>query len=214
MNLQVKLAFEGDLAGFGNNVRKALAGAIGAGTERIATQAKLKLREDTRAGGLGDRVANAWQQKEYANAGRDPAALVWSKVPSIMQAFAADTIIVPKLGLALAIPTDNVPHQGHRRMTPVEVEAHFDQDLILRQGRKPGITYGFVNVARATSGKGFRKLTKRRAGAGRKAELILMFVFVKQVHLEKRLNWPQIFVDMKAEWQTVLGEEVEKALAD
>lgn len=217
MNLQVKLAFEGNLAGFGDNVHKALAVGVRTAAERMATIAKLKLREDTRAGGLGDKVANAWQQRVYpdgASKSLHPAGFVYSKAPLIVNAFAADTTIVPKLGIALAIPTDNVPRHGNKQMTPVEVEAQFNQDLILRPGKKPGVTYAFVKVIRAKSGRGFRSPTKGRIKQGRAAELILMFVFVRQVHLQKRLNWPEIFVEMQSEWAGILGAEVERALAD
>ena len=217
MNLQVKLAFEGDLAGFGDNVQKSVGRAVWIAADRMATMAKLKLREDTRAGGLGEKVANAWQQATYPGAaGKSlhPAGFVYSKAPDIVRAFAADTIIVPKIGIALAIPTADVPRRGNKQMTPVDVEALYNQDLILRPGKSPGVTLAFVKVVRAKNGRGFRQATKGRLKQGRAAELILMFVFVRQVHLQKRLNWPEIFVDMQSDWSGILGEEVERALAD
>lgn len=217
MNLQVKLAFEGNLQGFGDNVHKALAIGVGIAAQRMAQRAVLALREDTRAGGLGDRVAKAWRANVYPVAKPtrtlNPSALVYSKAPLIVQAFAESTTLVAKNARFMAIPTENTPRKGRRYASPVEVEAMFNQDLILIHGRGQQIL-AFVDVVKGKSGKGFRRATKRRSAAGRQSEMILMFVMVRQVHLQKRLNWPEIFKEMQSEWGSVLGEEVEKALAD
>lgn len=214
MSLQVRLALTGNLESFTKEVSGKLALAAKVATVAYATDLKLKLREDTRSGGLGDRVANAWQQKEYDSASGVPAVLVYSKAPLIVTAFGADTTIVTKNGaLYLAIPTENVPRNGNRRLTPVEVEARFDQDLILKHGR-PGVVLAFVNVMVARSGKGFRPRTKGRLAQGQKPQLILMFVMVAQVHLRKRLNWPDIFASAQEGFADYLGDAVKDALAD
>jgi hypothetical protein len=214
MSLRVQLALEGNLAAFTKEVSAKLSFAIKVAAVSFATDLKLELRDDTRAGGLGDRVANAWQQKEYDNANGAPAVLVYSKAPLIETAFSADTTIVAKDGSHwLAIPTDNVPRIGNKRMSPVEVEARFDQDLIFKRSA-PGTSLAFVDVLASRSGHGFRAQTKGRLAQGRKPQLVLMFVMVQQVRLRKRLDWPRIMSETPAKFEAYVGEKVNAALED
>ena len=152
------------------------------------------LRQDVIKAGLGRKLANTWRFKVYPN-GRislDPASLIWSKAPKLLDAFDRNPNIVPvNGGQMLAIPTRNTPNK-HRKggavpMTPVEVEALYNQDLILRPGRL-GHYYAFVNVVAGRSGRGFRQATRGRVAQGRKADLVLMFVMVKSVRPGKRVD--------------------------
>lgn len=214
MSLQVRLALEGNLEKFSKDVQAKLAFAEKNAIVSYATKLKLDLRDDTRKGGLGEGVANAWQQKEYDNSTGAPAVLVYSKAPLIETAFSQDTTITARDGhLWLAIPTDNVPRLGNHKMTPQEVELRFNQDLIFRT-TKPGTALAFVSVIPAHSGKGFRPPTKGRLAQGRGTQLVLMFVMVKQVHLRKRLDWPTIMADAKTGFEDFLGKTIEAALED
>jgi hypothetical protein len=214
MSLQVRLALEGSLAKFTQDVSERVARASKIAIVDYGTKLKQELRDDTTEGGLGEGVANAWQLKEYDNAAGAPAVLVYSKAPLIVTAFGGDTTIVPKDGhLWLAIPTDNVPRIGNKRMSPVDVEARFGQPLIFKPGRS-GVALAFVSVVPAKSGKGFRAATKGRAVQGRKAQLVLMFVMVRQVHLRKRLNWPELMASAEQGFQDYYGARIASALED
>ena len=213
MSLRVSLALQGNLQKFTKDVQSKLAFATRSAVETYAKRLQLALRDDTRQGGLGDRVANAWRLTVYPNSGA-PAALVYSKAPLIVTAFSQDTTITPHDGhLWLAIPTDNVPRFGNRKLTPEQVQNKFNQDLIFIPAR-PGTSLAFVNVIPARSGHGFRPPTKGRVAQGRATELVLMFVMVQQVHLRKRLDWPQLMAEAKAGFEEFFSDAIAKALED
>ncbi|WP_242095423.1 DUF6441 family protein [Sphingomonas sp. CROZ-RG-20F-R02-07] len=156
---------------------------------------KDELREQVRGAGLGSRLATTWQGIAYPETGEsiEPAGYVYSRAPTIISAYAEGAQIVPINGHRfIAIPTKNVPRASGRRMprmTVFEVETAFNQDLILRPGRR-GSLLGFVDAVRAKSVRrpGVRNATKGRLAQGRKRELILMFVFVKAVRVAKVLD--------------------------
>lgn len=150
-----------------------------------------ELRDQVEAAGLGARLANTWRGQTFPKAGDslDPAGFVWSKAAKIIGAFADGATILPTGGRRyLAIPTDNVPLKGRgRTMTPLEVEVAFNQDLIIRNGRR-GHKLAFVNVIAAKNRRGFRAPTKGRLAQGRTAKLVLMFILTPSVVLAKRLD--------------------------
>ena len=214
MDLQVKLAWSGNLRAYSNQVNSAAARGARNAVEIITTRAKLALRDDIRRAGLGDRLANTWRSRTYPAGGKaslSPAGFVYSKAPLIVTAFSNDTSIVSRNGVWLAIPTENTPRRGRRRATPFEVEVIFNQDLIVFKGRG-GQLLAFVDVVKSKNGKKFRRATKTRTGRGRKPELVLMFVFVRQVHLRKRLNYPQIVAALDREWPHVMASAINAEL--
>lgn len=179
-----------------------------------ATRLKLNLRDDTRAGGLGDGVANAWQQKDYLSEKNLPASLVYSKAPLIVSAFSDDTTIKPHDGhYWLWIPTGNVPHAGNKRMKPDEVEAKFGQKLQVVK-RPGGVAWAFMDLIPGKNGKGFRPKSKRRLAQGRKAKHVLMFVMLQQIHLKKRLNSKTLMATATEGFQKYVGAEIAKAIGE
>ena len=211
MEIQVK--YDGDLAGLSAEVRKRLGEAAAAARDIIGTRAKLSLRQEIRSSGLGERLATTWRFQAYGH-GRssplNPVALVFSKAPKIVTAFSANTVITPK-GTYLAIPTENTPRRGNRYMKPNEVEEKFQQSLVLIHGRGQQILV-FVDAIKGKSGKGYRRASKKRIASGREVEMVLMYVFVRQVHLKKRLNWPTIIAGFEAEWPNVMAQQIAQAL--
>jgi len=216
MSLQIRIAMEGNLAGFARATPLKFARGARIGAERFAAQAKLGYRGAVRAGGLGDRVANAVRvdifPKSAAVRTHAPAVYVSTKAPKIIYAFSVGVTIRNREGLWLAIPTDHTPRKGRRLATPVEVEAMFNQDLIFIHGRG-GQMLAFVDAIKAKSGKGFRRATKRRTKDGRANELVLMFVMVRQVTLRKRINWDGVTADLARAWPTIFAGEIAKSLA-
>ncbi|ESQ82391.1 hypothetical protein AEAC466_17360 [Asticcacaulis sp. AC466] len=162
------------------------------GGMRLATEGlKEDLRDQVRKAGLGTKLANTWRGQVYPahQDSLDPAGVVWSKAPKLLDAFDRNPNIVPVNGAKmLAIPTKNVPRQSARRlMTPVEVEATFNQDLIITRGRN-GHLYAYVNVVAAKNKRGFRAPTKGRLKQGREVKLVMMFVLVRSVRPGKRVD--------------------------
>lgn len=175
-------------------IERAMTGAMQDATEGL----KGALRDQVRAAGLGERLAKTWQSEVYpkGSASMEPAGYIWSKSPRIIAGFAGGVSIYPKASSYLAIPTERVPRGRGRgfkaRMSPEEVEHHFNQDLILKRGRR-GQILGFVDVveARSRSRRGLRQATPGRLAQGRSRKLVLMFIFVRRVRLPKLLDLQQ-----------------------
>jgi hypothetical protein len=219
--LQLGLAIEGNLQKNFDDTSYLVLVANKTAATRMAEHGKGLLRADVLAAGLGQRVANAWRANVYpggAKLAHNPAVVIFTNAPLIISAFEDGVTIRHKQGLMLAIPTENVPRgsasRGSRnKLTPLEVEARFDQDLILKKSPSGRSTLAFVDVIKARSGSGFRKKTKGRLKQGRKPQLVLMFVLVPQVHLEKRLNYRSIFSTLIEEWPQIQAEELERAFS-
>ncbi len=230
MKMQIRLALTGDLAAFAHQTHLRIARGARNAVEKQAARGKLALRGDVRAAGLGDRLANTWRADIYprsASARTHAPAVVFrvndraktqrenslgnastiASAADIIRAHTAGPTIVSKNGLYLALPTENTPRKGRRLATPAEVEEMFNQDLIFFHGRGQQML-AFVDVVRGKSGKGFRRATKRRTGAGRESQLVLMFVMVRQVRLRAKLNWPRIFEDLAQGWATLFPAEI------
>lgn len=233
--LQVKLALEGDLADFAHQTHLRIARGARNAAEKQLARGKLALRGDVRAAGLGDRLANTWRAEIYPRSSgvrtHSPAVVfrvndraktqrgdslgntsTIASAADIIKAHTFGPVIASRNGLYMAIPTENTPRKGRRFATPAEVEIDFNQDLIFIHGRGQQML-AFVDATPGRSGKGFRPPTKRRTKAGRQAQLVLMFVMVRQVTLRPRLHWPQIFKDLEAGWARLFPAEINAALA-
>ena len=98
----------------------------------VAASLKSAWRDEIRAGGLGNRVANTVRSAAYPQGTEslNAAALIWTKAPDIVAAHDAGTLIRSADGFWLAIP---LPAAGRgrfgRRMTPGEFEQRTGQRL-------------------------------------------------------------------------------------
>jgi hypothetical protein len=234
VDLQLKFALRGDLHGLAQDVHLRIARGARTAAEKQSARSKVALRGDVRAAGLGDRFANVWRISIYPESAskRTHEPAVVAAVPDkakttredsfgntstiasaadIVRAHTEGPIIQSRNGLYLALPTSNTPRKGRRFMTPVEVEAQFNQDLIFFAGKGRQML-AFVDVVAAKSGRGFRKATRRRTRDGREKHLVLMFVMVRQVTLRKKLNWPAIFRDLERGWAELFPAEVADSL--
>jgi hypothetical protein len=212
------LAIEGRLTTFAVDTQKAIAAGATTAVERMQQRALIRLRGDVTSAGLGQRLANTWQAKRYPGGkpSMSAAALVYSKAPIIVQSLSQAETISAENGKFLALPTDNVPSvagtSGSRPATVRDVELIYGKPVI--KPGKNGNLLLFVNATAAKNGRGFKPTTTRRTKQGRATQLVLMFVLVRQVHLAKKLDYPAIFEDLAAEWETILGDEVAAALKD
>lgn len=214
--MRVRISFESNLEQEARAVHLRIAAGARNAAEHQAARAKVLLRQDALTGGLGDKIANAWRADIFPASSsahtHAPAVEVYSKAPNIVTAFGRDTLIQHHDGLYLALPTINTPRVGKHFATPVEVEAIFNQDLIFLPGRGQQ-KLAFVDAVKSKSGKKYRRATSIRTGRqNRKAEMVLMFVMVRQVHLRKRLSWQEIFDQLSQEWPDLFASEVSDAV--
>jgi hypothetical protein len=161
-------------------------------------------RRQVRDAGMGNRLANTWRAETYPKGGSslNPAGYVWSAAPTIIDAYVRGAYIRPvRGGKWLWIPSRNVPQRrragsyssnmGKRssgtRMTPEEVELHFNAELqIVIEG---GNGFAFIDVVSGLSG-GHRQATPGRLGgrkgmAPRRAKPVLMFTLVRGVRMPR-----------------------------
>lgn len=174
-----------------------------------AEDLRSRLAAQTEGAGLGHGLARSWKKK-LTQSNSHTSATVFTTSSKIISAYAYGTTIRGRNGNWLAIPVEGaVPLRdgfGRVPMSPVEVEARFNQDLQFVRfpgGRTAGLV---MSLVRAQSGRGWRAATPGRAAQGRKAERVLMFVLVHQVQIAKRLDIPRAI----AETMTAFGANVSK----
>lgn len=216
MSLRVAIKFDSNLDAYAHSVHLRIAKGARSAAERQAARSKVLLRQDVLQAGLGEKVANAWRADIYPKSAsahtHAPAVQVYSKAPNIVTSFGQDTLIQHHDGLYLALPTKDTPKVGRRFASPLEVEVIFNQDLIFFPGRGQQ-KLAFIDAVKSKSGKKWRRATSARTGKqNRKAELVLMFVMVRQVHLRKRLDWQDIFAQLGEEWIDLFAKEVSDAV--
>lgn len=187
-----------DLASAWDGAEKQLAEASTDAMRGATLTMKAALRDQVRAAGLGSKVANTWRGDTYPKTGSalDPAGWAYSNAPAIIDAFSSGATIRPHDGRGyLWIPTRNVPRKpsagratNRGRMSPAEVEVRFNQDFIIRRGRR-GHKLAFIAKGRGQTPKGrTRRVAKGRLAHGDAAELVLMFTLVPSVRLPKLLD--------------------------
>lgn len=207
------------------DLRRVLAAEVAAG-ERAATRAvrtetdalKKELREQVVSafGGKGRGIANAWRSQVFPRSGVSlrPAGLVWTKVPSIIDAFERGALIRAKGAKYLAIPTGFNAAQGRRgrgekgmRVTPAQMVASGQGFLRpFRSGR--GFVWCLPLYGATSLGRGRRPRRRTLLFAGGVAEvgtgnrrgreawargllqqgMVPMFLLLTQVQLAKRLD--------------------------
>lgn len=216
----IAIKLEHDLPAFADERGQAIRRGATRGADRLRARAKLEVRQPTRAA-LGDRAANTWRDDRYPTGGKiswHPTVHVWSKWPAVVRAHIDGATIRHKQGLMLAIPTDDVPNKiggrgGRRKMSPVEVEAQFNQDLILRRSRTGNATLAFVDVLPSKNKRGWRRKTAKRLAEGRRSKLVLMFILVKQVTLRPRLpSMDSLADDLAPIFRQYIAQEIAREL--
>lgn len=173
-----------------------LTGAIKAGTKEAAEGLKTTLRGQITGAGMGTKLANAWRSKVYENKGYDSAGLVYTRAPRIVEAFDKGVLIKPKAGgVWLAVPTVTAPKRGTdgKRITPLNFpEAKLGKlEFVYREN---GPSFLVVHNVRASYSRktgqlrGFRKASDTALRTGKGLTTAIMFLLIRQVKLEKRLD--------------------------
>lgn len=193
---------------------------------------KEELRDQMRGAGFSDRLAKAWQSADYPidqHPTLQPAALVFSKTPGIVDAYARGVTIVARAGRRLlAIPTEDTPRKGsggrqqqNRAMSPKEVEARYGRRLRFvpaksAQGsRMSGRAVAFLVmddlVTRKESGKlrsaSVREIAGTSRNKGRQVKWVIMFALVASVRIPKKLDLQGALNRAAATLPQLLSEE-------
>lgn len=187
-------------------------------------------RDQIRTARLGDRLANSVRTRTYPQGqdSVDAAALVWTKAPKIIGAYADGAVIRPLNGRKfLWLPTEEVPkkRQGNA-LTPQEVEARFGRQLTVVN---PGDGLMGRSTTRKNNGvafAGYRNLAIRKGtGRWRNASLneikpghrsykavtgqfVVMFILVPLVRVTKRgaLNPAALQAEVDAAYDGLLSK--------
>ncbi|HXF88314.1 MAG TPA: DUF6441 family protein [Xanthobacteraceae bacterium] len=177
-----------DLAG----TEGAIARSVTAAMRQVTEGLKSDLRADVVESGLGQRLANTWRGKTFPESGASigAAAFVWSKAPSIVDAFDRGVTIRSSRGFWLAIPTPAAGKTGlsstgaRKRITPGGWERRTGMRLrlVYRRGR-PSLLV--ADEARMTR-RGLAVKSRSKSGRGQVTAII--FLLVPQVTLRKRLD--------------------------
>jgi Family of unknown function (DUF6441) len=171
--------------------------AVATGTREAGRGLRIELRRQVTSAGLGQRLANSWQDKLYPNQKLDAASLVYTKAPQIIRAFDEGAVIRSRRGRFLAIPTENAPSKGidGQRISPSTFPEHRFGPLRFVP-RQSGPSLLVVDDLRASFSRqtgelrGFRRATDRARRSGQGLTTVVMFLLVPQVKLRKRLDVP------------------------
>ncbi|EFO33906.1 conserved hypothetical protein [Roseibium sp. TrichSKD4] len=195
-----ELALVGDLQKHLEGEQRELSAALRGGMEDAAELGKRRFRQQITRAGLGARLAKTWRSQVYPRKGlptMEPAALIWSKAPQIVDAFSKDGAIRSvSQGGWLAIPTDFAPASRKRgargrRMSMADFLSEFGNEslaVVAKPGAGGRVLYAFSETGFRRS-RGKRKGSRRvKAGGRSKSERVLMYTLVKQVRLGKRFD--------------------------
>lgn len=160
-----------------------------------------ELRDQTRGSGLGDRLARTWRLQVYPQ-GRfaySPAALIFTKAPNTIRAFAEGTLIKAGGGKYLAIPTPAAPKRGKdgKRINPTNwpgtgrygrlrlIFVKRELSLLVVDLPRRGVALTYAAGARSRASR-----ARLRAGATERdgQRYVVMFWLVPQAKMPKRLD--------------------------
>lgn len=149
------------------------------------------IRGQVTAAGLGRRLAQSIRRQTYPNPETplSAAALVWTKAPKIIGAFAKGVLLKSSQGLYLAIPTENAGRSTRGgRITPEEWERR--NGTPLRAVFHPGKPALLVAQLRARTGKkgGFAAPSATARRTGKNLVTVAIFILVPQARLTKRID--------------------------
>jgi hypothetical protein len=210
----ISAAIDGNLEAAMRAEIRTIAAGMRRAVTRAATEAQAELRRQARKTGFRDggrALANAWRLRVFPAPGVEtlhPAALIWSKMPDIADAFDAGQPIRARHHRYLCWPTGYNAAGGRRggrggmRITPAQMLGA--GAFVIRSKRNPRVRLWCLRARQGVGGKrgrirvlvraGTEVLTGRMRGRQARAREVLqqgfvpMFFLVKQVTPGKRLD--------------------------
>lgn len=200
-DLQVELAFQGDLEAWARGVKLAMLQGTRDAVEEVGREGLEELRDEVRDAGLGDRLPNTWrlEMKPMRGLAYNPAAFIRSTAAEIIDAFTRGVTIRTRSGGMMAVPIPGGPMDRVRVFkgeTSVQAAERRLGKLTFVPVR-PGLGMLVSGAIRKTrSGRYVRKKEKDNFSPKYTAENITqavpVFWLVPQVRLARRLDWPTI----------------------
>jgi hypothetical protein len=203
---------------------RSVAGGLRRAVSVTGGEVQSELRTQARSAGFKDggrSIANAWRLNLYPESGAapntfKPAALVWSRMPTVVDAFDRGAQIVARGQTYMVIPTGYNAIGGRRsgrrgglRITPAQMiqAGRRGEAFVLPSKSRPGVSLWCLRVAAATGtarrtrnrlrlfvGSGTEVLTGHRKGQVLRRQQVLaqgfvpMFLLLRRVSLRKRLD--------------------------
>lgn len=168
--MRLKAALEGNLEEYMEEHYRSGAEAVTNGIRQATDGLKTTMRNQIKAAGLGNRLANTWRGDTYPKSKKSisAAGVVYTKAPQIMEGFEFASVIRSPNGFWLAVPTTAIKKRAYgKRMTPALYE------------RSKGVRLRFVYRSRGAS---FLVHEQRK-------KTIIAFIFVPQVKMPKIINF-------------------------
>lgn len=221
----VRATVTGNLGSALQSEMRRVSGALRRAVTTAGQQTQAELREQARSAGFRDggrAVANAWRLAIYPPPGRapttlKPAALVYSRMPDVVQAFDKGATIRAKGRKYLAFPTGfnagggrrNAGRRAGLRVTPEQMiqAGRRGEAFVLPSKTKQGQALWCLRITQENRtkrrvqlfvGRGVEVATGRRKGLQQRRRELLkqgfipMFFLLRQVSLRKRLNTDQV----------------------
>lgn len=188
------ISFKGPPSGsFKKSIMAAAKAAEIAATKGMRTTAadlKGAVRSEIVSAGLGRKLANSVRSIDYPKSGTslNPAGVVVSKAPHILDAYENGVTIGPKRSRYLAIPTPDAPKgRGGRKLKVREAIERFGEARVIKDPTSGRLCLVFFTIA-ALSGKGQRRATAGRLKQGRRRAAKIFFFLIPAVRLPKKLD--------------------------
>lgn len=189
MKLSVKV--DGDVrAIYGTSIKEGKA-AITRAVAGAGAALQTNWRAQVAAAGLGNKLARSVRKEVFPRNGTSmhPAAQVWSKAPTIIDAFERGVLVKSESGLFLAIPLPAAGKGlGNRKVTPAGWERRTGRRLVFiyRKGRNALLVdQGVLGQSAKDYAGSFRQ---SRGQTRQKNRSIPIFVLVAQAKLPKKLS--------------------------
>lgn len=117
MAARIRLAVTGDLVSTLDEYRKQAASAVTEAIDEAADDVQAGFRDQLVRAGLGRKLPRTIRKIRYPRGKKSlgAAAIVYTKAPQVVHAFNAGSVILPKQGRYLAIPTQYNLNLGRRR---------------------------------------------------------------------------------------------------
>lgn len=208
--MRFKLGGAEDLAGFEAGIVDDVARFVTGAMRDASAELQADWRQQIEQARLGPRLAKSIRREVYpkGQTSADAAALVWTKAPKIIDAYARGATIRAGNGWRyLWIPTDEVPKiRNGTRLGPAAVEARFGRELVIIKPDHWRMRTSTTAVGRGVAYAGFSGLVTRRAtGRWKNAsvnqstrghrsfrestrQFVVMFTLVPLVKVSKRLD--------------------------
>lgn len=182
---QLKAALVGDFDAEMERGRKRVVYAAQAGLRDVADELKTKLQADVANSGLANagKLAKTWRSRIYPNRGDNPAALISSKAPLIVEAFERGAEVVSPRGAWLAIPNPALQfkpprNRGAGRRSIIAVYERRYGKLRYQATRRRNLAL-LVTDLRQTKSGAYRVPTEAGRAKGRFQSIVVFYLVPK-----------------------------------